>query len=275
MKKSNKKTQRLLTKLLQYAGVPSVLAGLAAYATPIVMDYIQTHQQDTTASTPKPKEYGTIADSNVKTDSSKAGQAQTNDGAIPAFNGQALIDLGASGFSDSDWALSSSTNGLPYVIKPVDHLGRPQQADAILSTDVYKGSRNRPRITVDPPGWDQEMVSINGQEDELYNRSHLLAYAFMNDNIDTKENLVTGLEDFNQSTEFGMQYVEKEVEELIKSGYTVRYQVVMIYQGDELVPRGCYMRYQSEDKMFDKTYYVHNVMEGVEIDYQTGKLLKN
>lgn len=188
---------------------------------------------------------------------------------LPA-DGKHYVELGASNFSEEELNQVSQDN--PYQLQSVDVLGRAIQADAYLNRKNYKGSKDRPRITVNPVGWHNEQL---GKKKSLYNRSHLLAYAFMKANIDVKENLVTGLEEFNKSKTQGMQKFENEVELAVKRGKTIRYQVRAIYDDQELLPRGVLMRYKSlDDNSIDKTVFVYNVMDGVSVDYSTGYRIK-
>ena len=188
---------------------------------------------------------------------------------LPA-DGKHYVKLGASNFSTEE--LNQVSQDSPYQLQSVDALGRAVQADAYLNRKNYKGSKDRPRITVNPVGWHNEQL---GRKKSLYNRSHLLAYAFMKANIDVKENLVTGLEEFNKSKTQGMQKFENEVELAVKRGKTIRYQVRAIYDDQELLPRGMLMRYKSlDDNSIDKTVFVYNVMDGVSVDYATGYRIK-
>lgn len=188
---------------------------------------------------------------------------------LPA-DGKHYVELGASNFSTEE--LNQVSQDSPYQLQSVDALGRAVQADAYLNRKNYKGSKDRPRITVNPVGWHNEQL---GRKKSLYNRSHLLAYAFMKANIDVKENLVTGLEEFNKSKTQGMQKFENEVELAVKRGKTIRYQVRAIYDDQELLPRGVLMRYKSlDDNSIDKTVFVYNVMDGVSVDYATGYRIK-
>ena len=188
---------------------------------------------------------------------------------LPA-DGKHYVELGASNFSTEE--LNQVSQDSPYQLQSVDALGRAVQADAYLNRKNYKGSKDRPRITVNPVGWHNEQL---GRKKSLYNRSHLLAYAFMKANIDVKENLVTGLEEFNKSKTQGMQKFENEVELAVKRGKTTRYQVRAIYDDQELLPRGVLMRYKSlDDNSIDKTVFVYNVMDGVSVDYVTGYRIK-
>ena len=188
---------------------------------------------------------------------------------LPA-DGKHYVELGASNFSAEELNQVSQDN--PYQLQSVDVLGRAVQADAYLNRKNYKGSKDRPRITVNPVGWHNEQL---GKKKSLYNRSHLLAYAFMKANIDVKENLVTGLEEFNKSKTQGMQKFENEVELAVKRGKTIRYQVRAIYDDQELLPRGVLMRYKRlDDNSIDKTVFVYNVMDGVSVDYATGYRIK-
>lgn len=188
---------------------------------------------------------------------------------LPA-DGKHYVELGASNFSTEE--LNQVSQDSPYQLQSVDALGRAVQADAYLNRKNYKGSKDRPRITVNPVGWHNEQL---GKKKSLYNRSHLLAYAFMKADIDVKENLVTGLEEFNKSKTQGMQKFENEVELAVKRGKTIRYQVRAIYDDQELLPRGVLMRYKSlDDNSIDKTVFVYNVMDGVSVDYATGYRIK-
>lgn len=188
---------------------------------------------------------------------------------LPA-DGKHYVELGASNFSTEE--LNQVSQDSPYQLQSVDALGRAVQADAYLNRKNHKGSKDRPRITVNPVGWHNEQL---GRKKSLYNRSHLLAYAFMKANIDVKENLVTGLEEFNKSKTQGMQKFENEVELAVKRGKTIRYQVRAIYDDQELLPRGVLMRYKSlDDNSIDKTVFVYNVMDGVSVDYATGYRIK-
>ena len=174
--------------------------------------------------------------------------------------------------ADGKQELNQVSQDNPYQLQSVDALGRAVQADAYLNRKNYKGSKDRPRITVNPVGWHNEQL---GKKKSLYNRSHLLAYAFMKANIDVKENLVTGLEEFNKSKTQGMQKFENEVELAVKRGKTIRYQVRAVYDDQELLPRGVLMRYKSlDDNSIDKTVFVYNVMDGVSVDYATGYRVK-
>lgn len=188
---------------------------------------------------------------------------------LPA-DGKHYVELGSSNFSAEE--LNQVSQDSPYQLQSVDALGRAVQADAYLNRKNYKGSKDRPRITVNPVGWHNEQL---GKKKSLYNRSHLLAYAFMKADIDVKENLVTGLEEFNKSKTQGMQKFENEVELAVKRGKTIRYQVRAIYDDQELLPRGVLMRYKSlDDNSIDKTVFVYNVMDGVSVDYATGYRIK-
>lgn len=188
---------------------------------------------------------------------------------LPA-DGKHYVELGSSNFSAEE--LNQVSQDSPYQLQSVDALGRAVQADAYLNRKNYKGSKDRPRITVNPVGWHNEQL---GKKKSLYNRSHLLAYAFMKADIDVKENLVTGLEEFNKSKTQGMQKFENEVELAVKRGKIIRYQVRAIYDDQELLPRGVLMRYKSlDDNSIDKTVFVYNVMDGVSVDYATGYRIK-
>lgn len=180
------------------------------------------------------------------------------------------VELGPANFTEEEWAYVDEKH--PYEFKGVDHLGRATKADAYLTKYNYRGSNGRGAIPVDPVGWNNPVLN-NGERP--YNRSHLLAYAFMDAEIDVQENLVTGLEEFNQSKDKGMQKFEKEVEYAVKSGFVVRYQVYPVYHETELVPRGVVMRYETKPHSLSKTVFVYNVQDNLVIDYQTGEIVQD
>lgn len=162
-----------------------------------------------------------------------------------------------------------------------DKLGRAQEANAKLSRDTYMKVKSiqRPRIPQgnDPVGWRYKGKSNNGQiyfdgeNQALYNRSHLIAWMFIAD-AGSMENLVTGTRAFNNP---GMNYYEGKISNALYYGKThIRYRVTPIYSGNELLPRGVQMMAKSiEDngKTYDLNVYVFNVQPGVEIDYLTGQ----
>jgi len=174
-----------------------------------------------------------------------------------------IINNNISGFDNGD------LNDVWYTFSPLDNYGRPQEANAVLDQSLYRSSKDRPRINVNPPGWHNKKVKSDGSFVDLYNRSHLIAYTFINDEIDIETNLITGTSEFNQSTSIGMQYVENLVRDKIKSGHTVRYSVKPIYKYDELVAHGVQMRYYSSDGD-ELNVFIYNVLDDVEIDYSTG-----
>lgn len=180
------------------------------------------------------------------------------------------VELGPADFSESEWNEFNAQN--PYRLGALDAYGRATRADAYLHKSLYRGSQGREAIPVDPVGWNNPLMN-NG--DRPMNRSHLLAYAFMKADIDVAENLVSGLEEFNQSKEKGMQKFEKEVEYAVKSGFEVRYQVIPVYYEMELVPRGVVMRYQTHENSLNKTVFVYNVQDNLVIDYQNGDILQD
>ena len=275
MKKLKYKGRAFKNKIITLVVLTLSVVGFLGYDK--VMAYIKAN----TTKTPKIEytQAGSINKEPTQTNPENISQNVTfNSGAdlsgldihnLPA-DGKHYVELGSSNFSIEELNQVSQDN--PYQLQSVDALGRAVQADAYLNRKNYKGSKDRPRITVNPVGWHNEQL---GKKKSLYNRSHLLAYAFMKANIDVKENLVTGLEEFNKSKTQGMQKFENEVELAVKRGKTIRYQVRAIYDDQELLPRGVLMRYKSlDDNSIDKTVFVYNVMDGVSVDYATGYRIK-
>ena len=105
----------------------------------------------------------------------------------------------------------------------------------------------------------------------LYNRSHLIAYAFTGQN-DNELNLITGTRYMNATTM--LQFEKKVMKYLDGSTNRVLYRVTPHFVGGELVARGVEMEaYSVEDKGGGVCFHVfiYNYQPGIEIDYLTGE----
>lgn len=155
----------------------------------------------------------------------------------------------------------------------LDYLGRCGVAYANVCKEIMppKGDERGDISSVYPTGWKQ--TKFNGEF--LYNRCHLIAHS-LSDEDDNKQNLITGTRYFNVQ---GMLPYERLVYDYIQNNKNnhVLYRVTPIYKGDNLVASGVEMEaYSVEDngKGICFNVYIYNVQPGANIDYATGKLLK-
>lgn len=149
----------------------------------------------------------------------------------------------------------------------LDSLNRVGVADAMLGRDIMP-TADRERLYIEPTGWQNRKITINGHSDYLYNRCHLIGYQLTGQNNNAK-NLMTGTRSLNDP---GMTYYENTVAQYLKqTTHHVRYQVRPIFRGDELVARGIQMMAQSvEDDKISFNVYIFNIQTNYVIDYQTG-----
>jgi len=156
----------------------------------------------------------------------------------------------------------------------LDKLGRCRYACARLAPELMP-TGERDRMYTKPTGWHQYFdIADSVENDALYNRSHLIAYALA-DELDNPLNLITGTEYFNQTL---MNEYEKLVLDYINAtGNRVSYRVTPLFVGDELVARGVLMEAWScadNGQGVSFCVYCPNVQPGVIIDYATGKAEK-
>ncbi|MEJ6348720.1 DNA/RNA non-specific endonuclease [Holzapfeliella sp. He02] len=152
---------------------------------------------------------------------------------------------------------------------PLDNLKRATYATAMLHKSLMPTAQ-RERLTVNPTGYINKRITINGKEGWLYNRAHLIGYQFTGQN-NNLNNLMTGTRSLNDP---GMTFYENKMAQYLRStGHHILYYVQPVYRGDEKVARGMWMRAESvEDKEIQFNIYIFNVQEGYTIDYQTGAL---
>lgn len=150
----------------------------------------------------------------------------------------------------------------------LDRLNRVGVADALIGKDSMP-TTERERLYIQPTGWHNRKVQINGHTDHLYNRCHLIGYQLTGHNNNPK-NLMTGTRSLNDP---GMTYYENAIAQYIKrTGHHVRYQVRPVFRGNELVARGIQMMAQSvEDGQVSFNVYIFNIQTNYIIDYSTGQ----
>lgn len=157
----------------------------------------------------------------------------------------------------------------------LDSMNRVQVARAFLTPDFYRGSDDRAEESnishIKPTGWKNKKVD----NQYIYNRSHLIGYAFSKDNVDVPQNLMTGTRDFNANTTWGMLKYEDMVRDSIKQGESIMYEVRPIFIGNELVARGVQIRASSYGSdTLDFNVFIYNVQDNININYLDGTSTK-
>jgi len=126
------------------------------------------------------------------------------------------------------------------------------------------------------------MVQLNGYRGYLYNKSHLLAWSLGGD-MQT-HNVILGTRAQNVGTNDqrnpgGMAYTETLTRNYLSSHQddAVAYQVIPVYVGQELVPRGTHVLVQSinNPSQFQANVWVFNTQSGVTINYNNGSFQLN
>ncbi|WP_125766859.1 DNA/RNA non-specific endonuclease [Lapidilactobacillus wuchangensis] len=167
-------------------------------------------------------------------------------------------------FSSADLSLSRGTWQDYHAL---DQYNRVVQANALMQRSSMPTAK-RERLYVQPTGWHNRKITINGKQDYLYNRCHLIGYQLTGQNNNPK-NLMTGTRSLNDPA---MTYYENAMASYLKTtNHHVRYQVTPIFVGSELVARGIHMMGQSvEDNQISFNIYIFNVQANYQINYQDG-----
>lgn len=167
-------------------------------------------------------------------------------------------------FDEKDMSLD---NGGWQKFSDLDKLNRVGTADAMLHKSMMPTEEREP-LYVDPTGWKNKEIKIDGKQKWLYNRSHLIGYQFTGENNNLK-NLMTGTSSLN--TPYMLEYENMVAKYIKDTNNHVRYQVEPVFKDDELVARGVHMQAKSvEDDGLDFNIYIFNVESGVKINYKDG-----
>lgn len=189
---------------------------------------------------------------------------------VPEYSNEICVEINDNKpyFTEADYTTEAFEK-----YSELDYLGRCGIAYANVCKEIMppKGDERGDISSIYPTGWKQ--TKFNGEY--LYNRCHLIAHS-LSDEDDNKQNLITGTRYFNVQ---GMLPYERLVYEYIQNNKNnhVLYRVTPIYKGDNLVASGVEMEaYSVEDngKGICFNVYIYNVQPGANIDYATGKLLK-
>lgn len=179
------------------------------------------------------------------------------------YNGQNIITVNNNdpSFSKSDL---STSNGAWQRYGNLDDLNRVTSANALLNESLMPNSP-REALHVDPTGWHNKRIPGGW----LYNRCHLIGYQLTGQNNNLK-NLMTGTRQLNDPD---MLRYEDQVADYIKESRNnyVRYRVIPIFRGNELLARGVEMEGQSTNSnTIHFNVYIFNVQDGVKLNYSNG-----
>ena len=199
-----------------------------------------------------------------------AGDADSNDfisnvdsldNGLPAYDGNNYVTVNG---NVPDFSKDIFKDYTAYeVYGELDELGRATGGFGCLGKETMpaEGETRGDIASVHPSGW------ASGQN---WERCHLIAWALSGENANEK-NLITGTHYLNFD---GMKPFEERTEEYIyKTGGHVFYQVVPMYEGDNLVASGVHMMAASaEDKgrALSFNVYLFNVTPNASINYMTG-----
>lgn len=237
-------------------------------ATSQVSKHSSAHNNHAVTSSSSTDSAKQAANSDANKNQQSAAEAQPNaDLAQLNFSGQQIIQVN-NGQPDFNASQLATNRGAWATYQPLDNLGRATGASALLNKSLMPHAK-RERLTVNPTGFKNRKVMINGHEEWLYNRSHLIGYQFTGQN-NNLQNLVTGTRSLNDP---GMSYYENMVASYLRSHPNdyVRYQITPYYRGQELVPRGVQMQAESiESQTIRFNLYIFNVQAGININYQNG-----
>lgn len=158
----------------------------------------------------------------------------------------------------------STKNGGWQVYSNLDQLNRPTAANALIIKKMMP-TANREPLTVEPTGWHNKKLKSG----YLYNRSHLIGYQLTGQNNNPK-NLITGTRSLNSPE---MLHYEDDIADFLKNNphKYVRYQVVPVFRGNDLVAQGVHMQAESVgSSQIHFNVYIFNIEAGVTINYADG-----
>ncbi|MGJ8730972.1 DNA/RNA non-specific endonuclease [Listeria aquatica] len=149
----------------------------------------------------------------------------------------------------------------------LDRWNRVGVANALLDHSMMPKIEREP-LTVDPTGWHNKKVTVQGKSGWLYNRCHLIGYQLTGENNNFK-NLMTGTRSLN--TPSMLDYENRIANYMKTTGNQVRYRVTPVFRGDEKLARGIQLEAQSvQDHGLSFNVYIFNVQEGVLLHYEDG-----
>lgn len=160
----------------------------------------------------------------------------------------------------------------------LDSLGRCGKVYAVLSKKTMPKNERESIGMFKPSGWptkigNQKYDFIEGKY--VWNRSHLLGFQLRGNSTNNKKNLITGTRQLNADQNLGMLPYENEVANYLRQNpkNKIIYRVTPLFKKDELIARGVQMEaYSANDKGKSISFniYIHNVQNGLKINYYTG-----
>lgn len=190
---------------------------------------------------------------------------QSGDSAVfTVNNGRSTLDI-------SQWQENKVIYG------DLDSLNRTTVVTAYLDKQNLGRSEGRERQVWKPTGWHQKKVD----GELIVNRGHLLAYTssfnFDSDgnfregesgSQDNPKNLATQTAFSNQNVQ---TIYEKKVRDAQKiTGNKVIYQIVTVFRGNELMPRGYWLQAIDSNGILNFNVYLYNVQPKVVFNYEDG-----
>lgn len=179
-------------------------------------------------------------------------------------NGQSMLNI-------ANWKENKVIYG------DLDSLNRTTFVTAYLDRKNLGRSEGRERQVWQPTGWHQKQID----GDPIVNRGHLLAYTSSfnfdidgnfkigeNGSQDNPKNLAT-------QTAFSNQKVQTHHEKLVRDaqkikGNKVIYQIVTVFRGKELMPRGYWLQAVDSAGTLNLNVYEYNVQPNVVFNYEDG-----
>lgn len=184
---------------------------------------------------------------------------------IPDFDGENVVvkvNQNSPDFTEEELSLS---NGYWQNFSDLDYLNRVGIAEAMLHRELMPIEDRGDISNVYPTGWNQKKLA-DGRW--LYNRSHSIGHQMTGEDANWK-NLFTGTQQLNQI--YMVQYENEVANYLRQTNNHERYRVTPLFREQELLPRAVQIEAQSiEDDEIAFNIIIHNVQDGVAIDYQTG-----
>lgn len=184
------------------------------------------------------------------------------------------VDHNQSGLNMRQW------QGPQIIYGNLDSINRTTTNTGYLNKQTLIHSAGRPSQQFEPTGWHNRYSLVDGKRVNRQNRGHLIAYTLSGNldadgkfqqgelgSSDNPKNLATQTEYANQVL---MQPYEQQVRDAIANGQKVIYKVTTIFRGDELMPRGYWLRAKSDGNL-DFNVYIFNVQAGIKYDYATGR----
>ncbi len=186
---------------------------------------------------------------------------------VPEYDGNAYVKINDNVPQFSDEQKSSTKSYEEY--GALDSLKRCTYAISCIGKDLMPTKERGAIGSVKPTGWQIAKYDfVDGKY--LYNRCHLIGYQLTGENAN-ECNLITGTRYLNVD---GMLPFENDIADYINiTDNHVLYEVVPVFEGDNLVASGVHMQaYSVEDegKGISFNIYCYNVQPGVIIDYSTG-----